>query len=411
MKIDPQRMSQLWHLLEAAEARFCGRGEFSYQGALHSFSVGLRGVMQRAGEGVDIIEAKRYFSVLLKEKLYAIEISDPADVGIPMARMLRDDRQRVPDSLMLALGRSFPAVPRPPRGDGVRDHSTQFPPLVDDEKTRSLIDSLIADTKLYATSKAVKDLFNFTARMRHIAPFNAMLLNAQKPGLSYAATVRDWAERFGRYPKARARPLIVLRNFGPVDFVYDVLDTEGRPLPEAAFSFPTTGDIPRAWFRSAEEHLEKAAIKLIWADEGDRRAGCVWQEKDHNDKTRLNDVSLVVNANHPPATQFVTLVHELAHLYLGHLGIDRKRGVDDRRWADLALREVEAESVAYVIAKRSGISPRSESYLSRYKGAFDTFQPQVVLQAANAIERLLRLPFASWPAGANGGQMSFNLGS
>jgi transcriptional regulator with XRE-family HTH domain len=45
------------------------------------------------------------------------------------------------------------------------------------------------------------------------------------------------------------------------------------------------------------------------------------------------------------------------------------------------------------------------------EGAFDTFQPQVVLQAANAIERLLRLPFASWPTGASGGQMSFNLGS
>ena len=63
MKIDPQRMGQLWHLLEAAEDRFCGPDEFSYQGALHSFSAGLRGVMQRAGEGVDIIEAKRYFSV------------------------------------------------------------------------------------------------------------------------------------------------------------------------------------------------------------------------------------------------------------------------------------------------------------------------------------------------------------
>lgn len=51
------------------------------------------------------------------------------------------------------------------------------------------------------------------------------------------------------------------------------------------------------------------------------------------------------------------------------------------------------------------------NYLSRYKGAFNAFQPQVVLQAANAIERLLQLPFASWPTGASGGQMSFNLGS
>jgi hypothetical protein len=49
-------------------------------------------------------------------------------------------------------------------------------------------------------------------------------------------TARDWWTRFGRRPKPHARPLIILRSFGPVDFVYDVLDTEGKALPESAFS-------------------------------------------------------------------------------------------------------------------------------------------------------------------------------
>ena len=39
--------------------------------------------------------------------------------------------------------------------------------------------------------------------------------------------------------------------------------------------------------------------------------------------------------------------------------------------ADLALREVEAETAAYLVANRTGLTPRSESYLDRYQGAFD----------------------------------------
>jgi hypothetical protein len=73
--------------------------------------------------------------------------------------------------------------------------------------------------------------------------------------------------------------------------------------------------------------------------------------------------------------------------------------------------QVSLQQAGFVVAEVTALDKVQGSYLSRYKGAFDAFQPQVVLQAANAIERLLRLPFASWPTGASGGQMSFNLGS
>lgn len=93
--------------------------------------------------------------------------------------------------------------------------------------TKSLLDQLLADSRLYTQSKDYKDLLDFVVRLRNFAPFNAMLLHVQKPGLSYAASERDWQERFGRRINDGARPLLILWPFGPVALVYDVQDTKG----------------------------------------------------------------------------------------------------------------------------------------------------------------------------------------
>jgi hypothetical protein len=263
----------------------------------------------------------------------------------------------------------------------------------EEERDRALVDQLIADTQLYDSAKAIKDLLEFTVRLRHIAPFNAMLLNIQKPGLSFAARPRDWWERFRRRPKPYARPLVVLRNFGPVEFVYDVLDTEGEPLPEAAFSFPTDGKVSKGWLAAVEHKLNRAEIRILWLDRGDYTAGHARRLTSHGEKERLERFEVGVNRNHPPAAQLVTLAHELAHIFLGHCGSDQKRGVKFNRPEDLALREVEAETIAYLVAKRTGVSPRSESYLDHYKGAFDQLDLHRILKVASAVEKQLDLPF------------------
>jgi hypothetical protein len=63
--------------------------------------------------------------------------------------------------------------------------------LFDTNITRSLLDQLLADSRLYSQSKDYMELLEFVSRLRNFAPFNAMLLQVQKPGLSYAASAHD----------------------------------------------------------------------------------------------------------------------------------------------------------------------------------------------------------------------------
>ena len=97
--------------------------------------------------------------------------------------------------------------------------------LGDHDYKRNLLDQLLIDSRLYRTSKEYQELLDFTVRLRNMAPFNAMLLQIQKPGLNYAASAYDWQHRFQRSVKEKARPLLIMWPFGPVALVYDQLDT------------------------------------------------------------------------------------------------------------------------------------------------------------------------------------------
>lgn len=256
---------------------------------------------------------------------------------------------------------------------------------------RALIDQLIAATRLYDTSEAVQELLDFTVRLREFAPFNAMLLHIQKPGLTHAATAHDWLRRFNRAPKPGARPLLVLRMKGPVDFVFDILDTDGDDVPVEAFKFPTLGNLTKEQFSTVLRIVEKEKIEIVTLDAGDGRAGWIRFLERAQSPSGRHRYQLSYNQNHPPPTGFVTVAHELAHLYLGHLGADPGRRVPDRRDVSKPLKEVEAEMAAYLVAMRNGLEPRSESYLTNYKGAFADLNLYAVTRAANAVETAMGL--------------------
>lgn len=267
------------------------------------------------------------------------------------------------------------------------------PTDVSHDDARALIDQLIAETNLYATPQAQHELFDFVARLTTYAPFNAMLLHIQKPGLTYVANIRDWAKRFQRYPKSDARPLVILQPFGPINFVYDIQDTEGRDVPEGVLKFEASGELPHWWMSHVSSELDRRDITLAEIDVGDGSAGYIQLTKSRLASKERNLYRIAVNRNHAAPSQFTTIAHELAHLFLGHLGADPKRHVKDRRDCSHSQQEVEAESAAYLVARRAGIEPRSQTYLKKYKDSFPDLDLHTIMRTAGEIERSMKLPF------------------
>lgn len=266
----------------------------------------------------------------------------------------------------------------------------------EEEETRALLDRLLEDWRLYKSSKEFNELLDFTVWLRNFAPFNAMLLQIQKPGLSFAATAEDWLLRFARTPKEGARPLLILWPFGPVALVYDLVDTEGEhEPPRDAFSFPAEGSITDGQIAQFTKKLESKHIRVVRLDAGDRSAGWIRVGRRATDQRKQHsDYEMGLNANHPPTTQFCTIAHELAHLFLGHLGPDPKLGVPQRPRRDHALVEIEAESVAYIVCWRQGVRPASQTYLTNFVNS-DTSTAGLdlyrIMRAAGQVETVLGL--------------------
>ncbi len=226
------------------------------------------------------------------------------------------------------------------------------PDLFETAAARSLLDQLLADSRLYSSSEDYKDLLDFVVRLRNFAPFNAMLLQVQKPGLSYAASARDWHHRFGRTPRKGSRPLLILWPFGPVALVYDVMDTEGTALPEDVAAFFARGAIDQSRLALLGPLMAKKNIGWEWVDAGDRNAGSIRVIK-RASSDGATEYRICINRNHSAPVQFATLAHELGHLFLGHLGADKNLNVQQRRPLSHSQSELEAESVAFFVSLRN----------------------------------------------------------
>jgi hypothetical protein len=115
--------------------------------------------------------------------------------------------------------------------------------LFDKDSELARVDQRLVQSKLNRSSHDFRELLDFVTRLRNLSPFNGMLLNIQKPGLTDAASARDWEVRFGRTVSAGARHLVILKPFGPVGLVRDVQGTEGRALPKDVDPYHAVGSI------------------------------------------------------------------------------------------------------------------------------------------------------------------------
>jgi hypothetical protein len=261
------------------------------------------------------------------------------------------------------------------------------------EAERSLLADLLERSRLYHSSKDYLELLEFVARLRNFAPFNAMLLQIQRPGLVYAASEYDWRTRFNRTIKEDARPLLILWPFGPVAFVYDKEDTEGAGLPvDVEQVFHATGPVGEKDLTRFTGRLEKRGIHVQRLDYGDGKAGFIDVVRRSTNKKERPTYQVRMNQSHTFAVQFVTLVHELGHLFLGHLGPDEYLKIVKRPSLKQAEKELEAESLAYLVCRRHGVASKSESYLADYVAANTTtgsLDLDNLLKAAGQVETAL----------------------
>jgi hypothetical protein len=123
-----------------------------------------------------------------------------------------------------------------------------------------------------------------------------------------------------------------------VVYVFDVAQTDGDPLPEIPASATVNGNAPVwLWYALAEQiavagfHVERGPLPEAWSDA--------------NGITLVEDRQVIVRDDLPDAQAIKTCAHELAHVLLH---------ADGSSPLARSVREVEAESVAFIVCSAGG---------------------------------------------------------
>lgn len=265
-------------------------------------------------------------------------------------------------------------------------------PQRNDDPRKSL-DDLISRSIAYHSAPELTELLAFIRKFPYLAPYNAMLLKTQNPGIRYALRAPMWEQLYRRKISPGARPYVILRTMGPVEFVFDLSDTEPENpyddrVPVAISNpFRANGVSPPKTFQKIIDYCLSLSAEVVEQDFGTILAGEIIR-----DEKRIHRYRILLNSKHSEARKIGTLIHELAHLLCGHLGADRENKIPGRTGLTKDIEEFEAEAVAYLVTDRLGIEIDSAGYLSGYLSSekpIPEYSLDMVLKIAGKIEMMI----------------------
>lgn len=243
---------------------------------------------------------------------------------------------------------------------------------------------------------AMERFLSKAADFSNLSIYNAMLVEVQRPGALAVASPGKWAQ-IGRWIKIGARPVVILKAFGPVEFVYEHGDTEGKPMQGSEANTLLASGTPLVF---TLQDMVRAAKQHGITMQLDRQAGVLLAGTAHRINAErgakvggARQWLARVNASYDEPSQFASLAHELAHIYCGHLGDDPKGAWPDRTGLGHHECEIEAEAAAWLVCRRNNVKTGSAAYLLGHLQRADLSKVSMyaIFEAANRIEsRMVR---------------------
>jgi hypothetical protein len=250
------------------------------------------------------------------------------------------------------------------------------------------LDELFARSSAFRSSTKFVEAINFVSKLRVYAPYNNMLVYLQRPTATFWATASHWRRQYGRSIKDDAIPLIMLQPMGPIMLAYDMEDTEGAPLPKQFTDpFAVEGNFDDGILNMTLENCGRVNIAIKDKKLGTLHAGTAILAQ-HKDSLTI---TIEINQKLDSPARYATLCHELAHIYLGHLGGDPDGTWPSRLGLSHNQRELEAEAVAYMVCFRANLTTTSDEYLASYlsnPNELAGISIDLIMKVAGHIERM-----------------------
>ncbi len=261
---------------------------------------------------------------------------------------------------------------------------------IDAQSKVKALDELFARSARYKAGSDYLELLQFINKFPALSPFNAFLIHMQNKGVNVVMSAAKW-QTYKRVPKHNSRPLIILVPFGPVEFVYDISDTEGDEVPASLLNpFHTKGTVPISMLKQLLVSITKDGLGY---EEYVMHKGAAGYAQ-----SKRKDLKVSINSTLNTEEKFSTIIHELAHIYCGHLGINDTSWWNNRSHLKTDVIEIEAESIAYLVCGRFNLVTSSDSYLADYikkHTDVDGISLDTILVVAGYIESMLKPGFRS----------------
>jgi hypothetical protein len=273
---------------------------------------------------------------------------------------------------------------------------TLSPNYIPDKNT---IDQLFNNSLILRTSEDFIKYVEFIKRFNHYSRYNVMLVFIQNPAVTFFGSQSFWRKKFNRLVDVDAKPLIILAPMTPVILVYDIFDTIGEKSPKEFLDsgagrnlFMTKGRINYNILQTTIEKTRDLDIKVSYKPMSYFASGLVRT-------IILSDViEICLKKDMSPEEQFAVLIHELAHVFLGHSlcicltrNTDKKKFQINHRDIPRHIEELEAETVSHLICTKQGLQTPSADYLACYirsKEDLSVFSYETVIKTADKIEKL-----------------------